>query len=490
MGKTITSLTAAQQALFPEYVRKWIAIGLSAKPANREASERAIAGLYKLAKLKEPRVIWLPCPISGALAALVYTQVRGALRSERSEPRPVRSAVYSAVDSAVGSAVYSAVDSAVRSGVRSAVDSAVRSGVRSAVGSAVDSAVRSAVGSAVGSAVDSAVDSAVGSAVGSAVDSAVDSAVGSAVGSAVDSAVRSAVRSAVGSAVGSAVDSAVRSAVGSAVGSAVDSAVGSAVYSAVGSAVGSAVDSADAKYRISDALRNAMNEAGRAFFWAQWAAGYSAWADYFNEVLSISIDRNFLDLTESCGFFWTLDDVCFASERPTKINLDERGRLHSGIEQSIGYSSGWGLWHWHGVQVRREVIERPETITVRDIKDEGNAEVRRVMIDRYGVARYLKDSGARIVHEVPADHPIKGLRTAKLLSVDVPGDESIVMVDLLNSTPEPDGTTKRYQLRVDPNAYAGLASRDCHAAAASTWRNADGSLAFKKHTDYRPAFES
>jgi len=116
--------------------------------------------------------------------------------------------------------------------------------------------------------------------------------------------------------------------------------------------------------------------------------------------------------------------------------------------------------------------------------------VRRVLIERYGSARYLKDSGAHVAQELPDDFELKGLRSARLLVKEVPGDEKIVMIDLLNSTPEPDGTTKRYQLRVDPNAYDGMASRSCHAAAASTWRMADGSLAFKKHTDYRPSFES
>ena len=80
MPKLITELTAAHQARFPEFVAKWTKIGLSTEPADRPRAERAIAGLYRLAKLKEPRLIWLPCPISGALAALVYTQVRGALR--------------------------------------------------------------------------------------------------------------------------------------------------------------------------------------------------------------------------------------------------------------------------------------------------------------------------------------------------------------------------------------------------------------------------
>ncbi len=253
--KKIEKLTPEQEARFPEFVRKWIDIGLSTQPADRERAERAIAGLYGLAKLRQPRVIWLPCPISAALSAVCYSAlIKKRLVSEENKP----------VGSAVGGAVYSAVDSAVGS----AVDSAV--------GSAVDSAVRGAVGSAVRGAVDSAVGSAVGSA------------------------------------------------------------VYSAVYSAVDSAVGSAVYSAGYSY----------------FGGSLWNAGYSAWADYFNEACGVAIDRNFLEMTESCGFYWTLDDVVFASERPSEIHLDDAGRPHSENGMAIRYAgTGWGLSYWHGVRV-------------------------------------------------------------------------------------------------------------------------------------------
>ncbi len=50
--------------------------------------------------------------------------------------------------------------------------------------------------------------------------------------------------------------------------------------------------------------------------------------------------------------------------------------------------------------------------------------------------------------------PMQGVfmkdETGKLLSKEVPGDEPIVMVELLNSTPEPDGSVKVYHLRVPP----------------------------------------
>ena len=289
MAEKIMTLTAAQKARLPEFARKWIEIGLSTQPADREKAERAIKGLYRLAKLKEPRVIWLPCPISAALSAMLYARLVSSKR----------------LGIEVGSAVRSAVDSAVRSAVDSGVDSA-----------------------------------------------------------------------------------------------------------------------------------------GLSFFGGSLWANYSAWADYFNEVLAISIDRNYLDLTESCGFYWTLDDVCFASERPARLNLDAAGRLHCENGQSIGYPSGWGLWHWHGVGVPRDVIEQAEILTKDRILKEANAEVRRVMIERLGNEKFLKLAGAKSIHQD---------RCGNLYRIELPGDEPLVAVEVVNSTPEPDGHFKRYFLRVPPN---------------------------------------
>ncbi len=188
------------------------------------------------------------------------------------------------------------------------------------------------------------------------------------------------------------------------------------------------------------------------------------------------------------------------SERPVHIDREladparPRGwgshRLHSNFRAAIEWPDGWGPYVIHGVRVTRQIVVAPETLTIAQIESEQNAEVRRIMIDRFGPKRYLEESGAQVVQELPENHHLIGLRTARLLRKEVPGDETIVMVDLLNSTPEPDRSVKRYLLRVDPNAYEGLASRDCLAAVASTWRRADGSLAFKRPQDYAPVFES
>ena len=150
------------------------------------------------------------------------------------------------------------------------------------------------------------------------------------------------------------------------------------------------------------------------------------------------------------------------------------------------------LYFIHGVLVPAFVVVRPDWITIQHIETEQNAEVRRIMMEKYGYERYMRNCNAVVVDECAADHQIVGLRTARLLVKQVQDDEPIVYVDVLNSTPEPDGTTKRYMLRVDPAAYAGMAAKSCHAAIASTWRtDADsGNLVYQDYQDYYPVFES
>ena len=110
--------------------------------------------------------------------------------------------------------------------------------------------------------------------------------------------------------------------------------------------------------------------------------------------------------------------------------------------------------------------------------------------DREKAAAYMIESDSVVISVGSSDHPVKGLRNAKLLLRDVADDEPILIIDCLNSTPEPDGTVKHYYIRIDPKAYNGRAGKEIHAAMASTWRNADGSLFFEKPEQYCPEIET
>lgn len=174
-------------------------------------------------------------------------------------------------------------------------------------------------------------------------------------------------------------------------------------------------------------------------FEASWLSFYS----YFMEVCDVdcSILEGLFETAKECGWWWPFEDTVIITPKPTLINRDEQGRLHSLTGAAVLYPDGFGVWAVHGVRVPKDIIEDPSSITPERIQKETNAEVRRVMIDKYGKDRYIIDSKAKIISE--DDYGV-------LYSAGLPGDEALVMVKVVNSTPEPDGSFKDYFLRVPP----------------------------------------
>jgi len=122
MPKKITKLTPEQKARLPEYRDKWIKIGLSTEPADRERAEAAYRACYRFVGLNDQvPVVWVSSPIIGAIAAPIADNIWGGLGE-------VRSAVHSSVRSEVDFAVYQSVDCALDSVVDSSVRSALAAG--------------------------------------------------------------------------------------------------------------------------------------------------------------------------------------------------------------------------------------------------------------------------------------------------------------------------------------------------------------------------
>lgn len=163
--------------------------------------------------------------------------------------------------------------------------------------------------------------------------------------------------------------------------------------------------------------------------------------------------------------YWVLRDEVVTVPRPA-LRIEE-GRLHAENGPAVSWPGGARYWMWRGVQVPRRVIEAPERITVGAIRRETNAEVRRVMLERYGHERYLHDMGAEKVHSDDF---------GTLWRAPVPGDEPLVMVEVVDASPKPDGTFRNYLIRVPPTMRT--------AKEAVAWT-------FGKHTpEYHLDFET
>ncbi|MEV5652043.1 DUF6745 domain-containing protein [Nocardia sp. NPDC052254] len=156
-------------------------------------------------------------------------------------------------------------------------------------------------------------------------------------------------------------------------------------------------------------------------------------------------------VARTAGWWWPYERVAVVSERPVRLRRDEAGRLHSDDGPAVAFADGFALHAWRGMPVPAGFFAELGTLTAERIRTEENAELRRVLLEHYGYDRYLAESGAE-----PIDRDESGI----LWRITLPDDEDVVMVEVVNSTPEPDGTHRTYWLRVPPTirtATAGVA---------------------------------
>ncbi|URM94957.1 hypothetical protein LUW76_11820 [Actinomadura madurae] len=157
------------------------------------------------------------------------------------------------------------------------------------------------------------------------------------------------------------------------------------------------------------------------------------------------------EVARSAGWWWPYERLVILTERPSELHRDEPGRLHRGDGPALAYPDGFALHAWRGMPIPHDFVASLAGLTPDRISSEQNAELRRVMLEIFGYDRYLAETGARPLHRD---------ETGVLWSIELPGDEPVVMVEVVNSTPEPDGTHRTYYLRVPPGtrtARAGVA---------------------------------
>jgi len=161
----------------------------------------------------------------------------------------------------------------------------------------------------------------------------------------------------------------------------------------------------------------------------------------FNKHPDALIIKAWLELAREAPAFVFTDAVCFALRRPLRLQLNDRGLLHSTDGPAAQFRDGTELYAYGGALMPREYIDFPERITVSVIENERNVERRHAMIEIYGTGKYLMESGAEIV-----DKDAWGILYRKT----IPNSEAIQTVYVLDATPLPDGTRKGYFLRVPP----------------------------------------
>ncbi|MFF9341133.1 DUF6745 domain-containing protein [Streptomyces sp. NPDC014773] len=165
---------------------------------------------------------------------------------------------------------------------------------------------------------------------------------------------------------------------------------------------------------------------------AAWLAAFDGQGDRLAGLAAVA---------EQAGWWWPYEKAVVVCERPVELHRDEAGRLDRGDGPALAHRDGFALHAWRGMPVTRRFLAGLAYLTPERIRAERNAELRRVMLEYYGYERYLEASGAR-----PEGRDEAGV----LWRIELADDEDVVMVEVVNSTPEPDGSHRTYWLRVPP----------------------------------------
>ncbi len=393
MSRTkLMQLPPAREAELPAIRDEWLGVGLRAEPADRRAAEAGVRLAYQAAGLEPPKItIWLDSPYRGAIGAALLAQVWDQVWDQ----------VGAQVWDQVRDQVWAQVWAQVRAQVRDQVRDQVWDQVWDQVGAQVRDQVRDQVWAQVWAQV----------------------------GAQVGAQVRDQVRDQVGAQVWDQVWDQVGDQVWDQVGAQVWDQVGAQVWDQVGAQVRDQVwDQVGAQvYRCACGQHD-----------ASWLGFYCAFKGLITDVDRLD---GVMQTARAAGWWWPFQHAVILTERPISIARDGANRLHCEDGPALLYPDGFGIWAWHGLRVDRKIIEQPETITATQIFAERNAEVRRVLTERFGPARLIAESGAECIHRDD---------WGALYRLEQPGDEPLVMVKVVNATREPDGTFKEYTLRVPP----------------------------------------
>jgi hypothetical protein len=182
----------------------------------------------------------------------------------------------------------------------------------------------------------------------------------------------------------------------------------SSLWSSLWSSLESSLESS-LRSSLWSSLRSSLESSLRSSLWSSnWGQQEQYWIGFYRFMelhLKITYDPQksehlgwWQDIAESANWWFPYEGYCFVSERPIRCAIDEERRLHHDSLAAMEFKDGWKVYAYHGVTVPAQVIETPGTITIEQIKNEENAEVRRCMVERMGWQKFVDLSELKVLH--------------------------------------------------------------------------------------------
>jgi hypothetical protein len=173
-----------------------------------------------------------------------------------------------------------------------------------------------------------------------------------------------------------------------------------------------------------------------------WCGFYAFVRDVLGLVSQTEIAAGLIQTAQEVGWILPHRHVCWVGDRHDVLKTNPQRRVHCATGPALHYPDGSAFYFWKDVEVEKWLIEEPGKITVRAIEDEPDSRIRRCMIDIMTPARF-----------VATGRPVRAAwdETGVLWRKSWTWGDTWAAVEVINGSPEIDGTNKHYFLQVPPD---------------------------------------
>jgi len=133
----------------------------------------------------------------------------------------------------------------------------------------------------------------------------------------------------------------------------------------------------------------------------QWS-GYDSYISFFRHVSKLPLEYSKWDHWETLSLHSSVrfvhEKFCIICDRPEILTVDAQNRPHNETGPFCRWRDGASLFAVNGVRMAAKwVLTDAEKINPKDILAETNVEVRRELIRKVGIERFIQTAGAKIL---------------------------------------------------------------------------------------------
>lgn len=141
---------------------------------------------------------------------------------------------------------------------------------------------------------------------------------------------------------------------------------------------------------------------GNICYGSQDASWLSFYDFFLNETAVEGIDkiRGLIDTAKACGWWAPFEDLVIVSSKPVQISFKDKV-LHNETGPAIQYADGMAVYALNGIVMTEEYVMTPANeLSVSTVMKEQNVDIRRELLRKIGLERFVKDTGGHVVDEL------------------------------------------------------------------------------------------